>query len=56
MFVPLPGNQECPDFCAGFVNNKTQYDCRFNMCFYNSNGPAQNNNNHCQHTVGIDEC
>jgi hypothetical protein len=56
VFVPIPNGQNCPDFCATFEKNKTQYDCRFNMCFYNSNGPAQNNNNHCQHAAGIDEC
>jgi hypothetical protein len=56
VFVAIPTGQDCPDFCATFEKDKTKYDCRFNMCFYNSNGPAQNNNNHCQHTVGIDEC
>ena len=57
VFVAIPTGQDCPDFCATFVDKDGgPFACRFNMCFYNSSGPATNNNNHCQHTVGIDEC
>jgi hypothetical protein len=54
VFVAIPTGQPCTDFCATFTPD--QYDCRFAMCFYNSNGPTENNNDHCQHTVGINEC
>jgi hypothetical protein len=54
VFVAIPSGQPCADFCATFTAD--QYECRFNMCFWNSNGPKENNNDHCQHTVGINEC
>jgi hypothetical protein len=53
VFVSIPGGQSCPDFCAAFTQK--QYDCRYTMC-RNSAGPAANNNNHCQHAVGMIEC
>jgi len=55
-FVAIPTGQTCPDFCATFESATDLYLCRYDMCFYNSKGPAENNNNHCQHSVGIDEC
>ncbi len=54
VFVTIPTGQSCSDFCATFTG--AQYVCRFNMCFWNSKGPQENNNDHCQHTVGINEC
>jgi hypothetical protein len=52
-FVAIPAGQTCAGFCATFTAD--QQECRSIMCF-NSDGPKVNNNNHCQHMVGIDEC
>lgn len=49
--TPIPGGKSCGDFCTAMT--KDQFDCRMNMCGL---VPAQPNNNHCAHSVGIDEC
>ncbi len=54
VFVAIPTGEPCLAFCATFT--QSQYDCRWGMCYYNSSGPVENNNNHCQHAVGIDQC
>jgi hypothetical protein len=47
----IPGGVSCATFCAAMT--KDQYDCRMNMC---NLVPAQPNNDHCTHSVGINEC
>jgi hypothetical protein len=42
----------CYDFCAAFPDEATGA-CRFNMCRL---VPDQPDNNHCTHSVGIDQC
>lgn len=49
--TPIPGGKSCGDFCTAMTQG--QLDCRQNMCGL---VPAQPNNNHCAHSVGIDEC
>lgn len=49
----IPGGANCLDFCAAFPNDAKVKDCRLAMCTL---VPAQPNNNHCVHSLGIDEC
>jgi len=49
--TPIPGGVSCGEFCATFTDD--QMSCRKLMC---SLVPAQPNNNHCMHSVGIAEC
>jgi hypothetical protein len=49
----IPGGGACLDFCAGFPNDAQVKDCRLAMCTL---VPAQPNNNHCVHSLGINEC
>src|SRR5882724_309711 len=49
--IPVGGS--CLDFCAAFPNDAKLQDCRLAMCTL---VPAQPNNDHCTHSVGIGEC
>jgi len=47
----IPDGKSCAAFCAAMTPD--QLTCRQNMCGL---VPAQPNNNHCKHSLGIDEC
>jgi hypothetical protein len=47
----IPGGKSCAEFCAGMTAD--QLACRQNMCTL---APLQPDNNHCVHSVGINEC
>ncbi|MEO8903988.1 MAG: hypothetical protein ABI488_16765 [Polyangiaceae bacterium] len=47
----IPGGKSCADFCAAMTPE--QLACRQNMC---SLVPAQPDNDHCTHSVGIMQC
>jgi hypothetical protein len=47
----IPGGASCADFCAAMTAD--QLACRQNMCGL---VPAQPDNDHCKHSVGIDQC
>lgn len=47
----IPGGLTCAAFCAGMT--KDQLDCRQVMCVL---VPAQPDNDHCTHSVGINQC
>jgi len=47
----IPGGMSCADFCATFPTSVQM--CRMNMCILQ---PAQPDNNHCAHSVGIQQC
>ena len=47
----IPGGQTCAAFCAGMTAD--QLACRQNMCGL---VPAQPDNDHCTHSVGINQC
>ena len=47
----IPGGVSCEDFCAAM--SEDQLACRQNMCGL---VPAQPDNDHCKHSVGIDQC
>jgi hypothetical protein len=47
----IPGGASCGDFCQAMTMD--QLACRQNMCGL---VPAQPNNDHCKHSVGIDQC
>src|SRR5450432_2935151 len=49
--TPIPGGLSCADFCAGMTAD--QLTCRQNMC---SLVPAQPDNDHCTHSVGLVQC
>ena len=49
--TPIPGSKSCGDFCTAMTEE--QLDCRQNMCGL---VPAQPDNDHCDHSVGIDQC
>lgn len=49
--TPIPGGKSCGAFCAAMTEE--QLDCRQNMCGL---VPAQPDNDHCDHSVGIDQC
>ena len=49
--TPIPDGKSCGDFCTAMT--KDQLDCRQNMCGL---VPAQPDNDHCKHSVGIDQC
>jgi hypothetical protein len=49
----IPGGVSCFEFCATFSNDPMLSYCRLNMCTL---VPAQPDNNHCVHSVGIGEC
>ena len=51
--TPIPGGMSCSDFCATFSSDPALSYCRLNMCTL---VPAQPNNNHCVHSVGMFEC
>jgi hypothetical protein len=47
----IPGGKSCYDFCATFTAD--QLGCRQNMC---NLVPAQPDNDHCTHSVGVSQC
>ncbi len=47
----IPGDKSCAEFCTGM--SEDQLACRQNMCGL---VPAQPDNDHCKHSVGIDQC
>ena len=47
----IPGGMSCTDFCAAMTSD--QLGCRQVMCTL---VPAQPDNDHCKHSVGIDQC
>src|SRR5450432_3669498 len=49
--TPIPGGLSCADFCAGMTAD--QLACRQNMCGL---VPAQPDNDHCTHSVGLVQC
>lgn len=49
--TPIPDDKSCGDFCTAF--SEEQLACRQNMCKL---VPDQPDNNHCIHSVGINEC
>jgi hypothetical protein len=49
--LAIPGGKSCADFCAAMTED--QLACRQNMCGL---VPAQPDNDHCKHSLGIDQC
>jgi hypothetical protein len=47
----IPGSMSCGDFCSAMTEE--QLACRQNMCGL---VPFQPDNDHCKHSVGIDQC
>jgi len=49
--LAIPGGKSCGDFCEAMTED--QLACRQNMCKL---VPAQPDNDHCKHSLGIDQC
>lgn len=49
--LAIPGGKSCADFCEAMTED--QLACRQNMCKL---VPDQPDNDHCKHSLGIDQC
>lgn len=49
--LPIPDGKSCAEFCEAMTED--QLACRQNMCKL---VPDQPDNDHCKHSLGIDQC